>query len=419
MRPLSRIAAAATLACALVVSAASLAASGPATSATAAVPVSDSTPANAAESSPEDPATKVNGPDDAERATRSTSETAQATKPEGAPPASNLVSSSGGFEKLPRPENPGAPRPWKPRPEPNPLEFAAPLPGAPVDPGPEPYLSLQDVIDDYAKRAPCRLGVFCRHVERGETASLNADERFPAMSAIKTALATCVLYYDKEHPGFLERSVAVRPENVVPGSGDLRFKGAGTPVRLRRALELMILESDNVAANTLIDEIGGVRAVNQRLSDLGFENLRLLKKAFFQPLPEYAGLSKTYEFSMITPRETGELFLRMDARRLVDPVRDAALVALLKRPRSGSLKVFLKGRRGVSMANKTGSSNHHRVDSGLIYTPDRGHWVLVVAMKDYPKVSWKTPHPVHQYMANLSWEIYLYFGESYGRPPEE
>jgi beta-lactamase class A len=283
-----------------------------------------------------------------------------------------------------------------------------------------PGASLQGTLDALAQQAPARVGVYCYHVERGEEASVLPDEQFPAMSGIKSALAAAVLARDLENPGFLDTTLTLNSDNQVGGSGVLYRRKSGSQIPLRAALRYLLQESDNTAANTILDEMGGVRALSERLEKMGFSELKVLKKALKNGGSPYPDLSARFDFSVITPRSLGMLFRRLDAQTLVSPRHDTQLRDLLTTSQPGGrIKKYLTDRAGVKVANKTGSADHHRLDSGIVSTPDRGHWILVVALKDYPTVRWDSPHPCDEFIALTSWELYNYFGRSTSdREPE-
>jgi beta-lactamase class A len=271
--------------------------------------------------------------------------------------------------------------------------------------------SLQEALEALAHQAPTSAGLYCYHVERGEEAFVHPDEQFPAMSGIKSALAAAVLAHDLEKPGFLDTTLTLRSENQVGGSGVLYRRKTGTKIPLRTALQFLLQESDNTAANTILDEMGGVQALDKRLEKMGFPELKVLKKALKSGDSPYPDLCARFDFSVITPRALGQLFRRLDAQTLVSPRHDALLRGLLTTPQPGGrIKKYLTDQAGVKIANKTGSADHHRLDSGIVSTPDRGHWILVVALKNYPPVRWDTPHPCDEYIAQVSWSLYTYFG---------
>ncbi len=281
--------------------------------------------------------------------------------------------------------------------------------------------SLQETLDALADQAPTSVGLYCYHVERGEEAFVRPDEQFPAMSGIKSVLAAAVLARDLEEPGFLDTSLTLQSENQVGGSGVLYRRKPGTRIPLRMAMQFLLQESDNTAANTFLDEMGGVRALDERLEKMGFPELKVLKKALKDGDSSYPDLSAQFDFSVITPRALGRLFRRLDTQTLVSPPHDAFLRGLLTTGQPGGrIKKYLTDLAGVKIANKTGSSDHHRLDSGIVSTPDRGHWILVVALKNYPTVRWDTPHPCDEFIAQVSWELYNFFGRSSAdKPPEQ
>ena len=90
----------------------------------------------------------------------------------------------------------------------------------------------------------------------------------PSASMIKVFILARA--YEDLRNGSLSRkeTVTLTPENVVGGAGVLQGRPYGTKVPLQEALDLMITESDNTAANLLIDRLG-MNRINSYLQSHG------------------------------------------------------------------------------------------------------------------------------------------------------
>lgn len=126
------------------------------------------------------------------------------------------------------------------------------------------------------------LGVWACHLETGEIVEWNARRVFPAASTIKLA----VLYETYRQCGegrvSPEERIPLRREDVVPGSGILKDLTPGLELSVRDLATLMVVVSDNTAANILLDLVG-IPAVNATLAQLGLRDTRLEHKFFRAP----------------------------------------------------------------------------------------------------------------------------------------
>ena len=84
-----------------------------------------------------------------------------------------------------------------------------------------------------------------RHLKLGEEAGIRANERFPAMSAIKAALSVNLLNRDRLKPGTLATTVTLTKANQVTGSGRLKRAKPGGVYKVSELLRLMLIDSDN------------------------------------------------------------------------------------------------------------------------------------------------------------------------------
>ncbi len=109
---------------------------------------------------------------------------------------------------------------------------------------------LSRAVTGLASRFPGIAGVYVQDLRTGAGAAWNARARFPAASTLKLAIAVQVL-----------RALGGRP----PGSG----------TRVDSLMHSMLIYSDNVAANELIDFVGGGSVVTGMLHAIGLTDTEM------------------------------------------------------------------------------------------------------------------------------------------------
>ncbi|NPC95426.1 class A beta-lactamase [Nocardioides sp. zg-DK7169] len=146
-----------------------------------------------------------------------------------------------------------------------PTPTAAATPTAPepsgsadVDPG-DAFVALEERYD-------ARLGVFAIDTGTGATLAHRADERFGYASTHK-ALSAAALLADTD-PGRWEEVVRYDAGDLVAHS-PVTEQHVGSGLSLRRIAEAAVRESDNTAANLLLDELGGPAGFQRALRALG------------------------------------------------------------------------------------------------------------------------------------------------------
>ncbi|MCY0954715.1 class A beta-lactamase [Streptomyces sp. H27-S2] len=117
-----------------------------------------------------------------------------------------------------------------------------------------------------------RLGVFARDTGSGRTVLYRADETFPMCSVFKT-LAVAAVLRDLDRDGeFLARRIRyterdVRVSGYAPVTG--RPENLADGMTVERLCAAAICQSDNAAANLLLRELGGPRAVTRFCRSVG------------------------------------------------------------------------------------------------------------------------------------------------------
>ncbi|MBX5476173.1 MAG: serine hydrolase [Clostridia bacterium] len=213
------------------------------------------------------------------------------------------------------------------------------------------------------------LSVFARDLRDGATFELDADRVGETASMIKVPIL--VALWEAIEAGRLgwHDVVRVNPANRTTGSGVLADLEDGVQLRICDLATLMIVVSDNVATNELIDRVG-LEAVNRAMERRGLRATRLHKKLYWD-IPGELGTT--------TPREMATLMESIHARRCVSRRADEAMVAILERQHYNSaltrlLPYSLVSEEGgrppaVRVASKSGSLDGVRNDAGIVRTP--------------------------------------------------
>lgn len=186
----------------------------------------------------------------------------------------------------------------------------------------------------------------------------------------------------------LTETFTLTDKNVVAGSGVLQGMPKGTTVTVKKALDEMIIHSDNTATNLMIDRLGMDR-VNRYLKEHGYKDTTLRRK-----MMDFDAAKKGAE-NMTTVRDVGLLFKRLYQGKCVSKDLDAQMLAIYKAQVDTDMLPD-KLPKGTVVAHKTGEVRDLRHDGGIVYTA-KGDYVLVVFTRDY------TPYAS---VADLSRRVY-------------
>ncbi|MDW3137643.1 CARB family carbenicillin-hydrolyzing class A beta-lactamase [Vibrio sp. 1288] len=119
-----------------------------------------------------------------------------------------------------------------------------------------------------------RIGVSVWDTQADERWDYRGDERFPLMSTFKT-LACAKMLSDMDSGKLSKNATAKVDERSIVVWSPVMDKLAGQNTRIEHACEAAMLMSDNTAANLVLNEIGGPKAVTMFLRTIGDKATRL------------------------------------------------------------------------------------------------------------------------------------------------
>lgn len=211
------------------------------------------------------------------------------------------------------------------------------------------------------------------HQIGGDAFFFNADRPMIAASIIK--LPILVAAYLEISKGNLDpgRSAVIHNSDKVPSCGVLSYLHDGLSVTVRDLLELMIIVSDNTAANMIIDRLG-IENINDAMTQLGIPGIRLRRKLFDDEAAA-RGLQNT-----VTARGIANLLERLLSKDLLAETWDEEMLSILKNQKlNGKLPFFLRP-KNIQVAHKTGEDVGITNDVGIVFA--RKPFVLCMLSND-------------------------------------
>jgi beta-lactamase class A len=252
---------------------------------------------------------------------------------------------------------------------------AATIFSAPAAALPGPYVAPQEpvAVPDPAKWAQLekdilrmlrdfqgQLGFVIKDLRSGRSIVHSEDKRFPSASMVKVPIMAACYKAAEEGRISLADVVTLKRTDKVQGSGTLRGAATGTPVTVEKLLELMITDSDNTAANMLIDLLG-YEYLGMSFRGFGLETTNLSRK-----MMDFQSRARGVE-NYTTPREMAVILEKFYRRTCVSPQVSEQCLALLKEQKvNNRIPRYLP--RKVVVAHKTGLENKVCHDAGIVYT---------------------------------------------------
>jgi beta-lactamase class A len=218
-----------------------------------------------------------------------------------------------------------------------------------------------------------RVGVAVLDTATGERVGYRENELFPMCSTFKFLLAAAVLHRVDTHYEALERSVPIPPPPVLSHS-PWTEGFAGQTMTVAALCKAVLIQSDNTAANTLLESIGGPAAITRFCRSIGDPVTRLdrTELALNEAL---AG----------DPRDTtsplmmvGNLQVLVVGNQL-SPASRMQLTLWMERSLTGLDRLRSNLPPGWRAADKTGANGEHTSNDIAVFWPPHQPPVIVAA----------------------------------------
>lgn len=259
-------------------------------------------------------------------------------------------------------------------------------------------------------------GQMCIYADdfHGNVISLDADEKVETASTVKVYILACLFQQTELGRASLEDLLTYEEKHVVDGSGVLCALEPGAVLRVKDAATLMIIVSDNIATNMMIDYLG-IDTINACIQELGCKDTVLYNPLHFD---QYERLGTT------TARDYAGIFIRLARGELISSRADQKMIEILKKQHYNSMltrhfpPVYMDSDNAdevlIHVASKSGSMDACRNDGGIIFTP-YGPYVLVMLNKDFSDAMYYPDHPATVFGARVSRMLFDQFLALEGR----
>jgi beta-lactamase class A len=281
------------------------------------------------------------------------------------------------------------------------------------------WKKLETRVQGIATRIDGVMGVAILDLTDGRILLHNADRVFPTASSIKIAILLELYRQDQEAragakgKAKLDDIYSFDPKDLVEDSQIMAGLTPGvTRVTNRDLAQFMVAVSDNAATNVLIDRVG-MQNVNATLRSLGLTKIMLRRKMI-----DIAAARRGDE-SVATPQEMTRLLETIyKGKALNKELTDQFIKQLKTLKKDSYLSYELPA--DIELADKPGSLDAVRNDSGIIFAPNRPFAITVMTAYD------RDEKAAERAIGEVALEAFRYFEmrgktSEYGRilPPAE
>ena len=253
------------------------------------------------------------------------------------------------------------------------------------------YLTLENRIKAEITSVSGKMSIYANDF-CGNIISIDADEKFETASTVKVFILA--EFFNQVEKGIksLDDILIYDEKNFINGSGILRSLDMCVQMTSKNIATLMIIVSDNIATNMMIEYLG-IDNINSFIKSLGLTDTILHNKIDFE---QFSQLGTS------TPKEYGFMFEQIIQEKLISKNASEQMLEILRKQHYNNMLIksfphyFLDSENTgdeeiIFIGSKSGSMNACRNDGGIITTP-YGSYVLVMFTKEFQDPLYYSEH---------------------------
>ncbi len=232
-----------------------------------------------------------------------------------------------------------------------------------------------DLIALAAKYPNLSPSVYVWDFVHSKSAEINADAVFPSASIIKLPILVELFRKSEslkkagEEPIDLNSKLLFDEIHRTSGSGSLQYKKGDTPYTIGHLAKIMIQESDNSATNMLLEQIGGMEALNAASRKWGLPSTQISNW-----LPDLKGTNT------VSAKDMATLLYNLDNPKFLDDRSRYFIKEYMSNVHNTTLlKAGIP--KNAEILHKTGDIGTMLGDAGIIYAPDGKKYIAVILVK--------------------------------------
>ncbi len=229
---------------------------------------------------------------------------------------------------------------------------------------------LEDKIREFISTQKGNVAVVVKNLKTDEEIKINENLVFPSASTIKLAIMTELLNKVNAGKLNLEDKIELTEDMKTGGDGILKELDYGHEFSLKEIMILMIIVSDNMATNILINLLG-MDNINEAIVSLGLSNTKLQRKMMDSQA------AREGRENLITAMDSAHFLELIYYGDAINREYSNLMLDVLKRQQvRGRLDLYLP--EEVVIAHKTGDLDNLEHDAGIVYAPDNEYVICVL-----------------------------------------
>jgi beta-lactamase class A len=255
------------------------------------------------------------------------------------------------------------------------------------------WLGLEQRVRQEIANFNQEAGVVIKDLSTGWEIKVNENKLFPSASMVKVPIMASYILASSRGEVDLSRRLVLKNRNKALGSGILKDYVPGTEFNINDLIEVMVTQSDNTAANMLIEYLG-FDSLNNYFKQLGLNNTNLSRK-MMDFRKRRAGIE-----NFTSARDLAYLLEVIYNNQLVNQQFSQKCLGILKRQKIRD-RIPAKLPFNTLVAHKTGLERGVCHDAGIVFTSGGDFIVCVLTKHDY-----KVAKPAKKFISNIALDVY-------------
>ena len=215
---------------------------------------------------------------------------------------------------------------------------------------------------------------------KGNILKINEKDKYNAASCIKIFIL--IELFNQIVNGTIDRKAQLTylKKHDVDGSGVMRYLTKGIKLPVIDVATLMMIISDNVATNMLIDLLG-IDNINKAIENIGCKDTKLYSE-FKSVDDEIFSETTAYDYCLVWKKlNNNELFSEKVTKEIIDIIKNQKYHEMVG---DGIDKIYKDIENPIVnyIASKSGKYLSIRNDGGIISTK-YGNYILTILIKDF------------------------------------
>jgi beta-lactamase class A len=254
---------------------------------------------------------------------------------------------------------------------------------------------LEEVLKNNLKSLETKYSLAVKNLKSKESCYINIDKIVPSASIIKLFIMATAFNKHKKGKFNLNDKIKINNNEKVPFS-IISLLNSVEQYTIKDLVTLMIIQSDNTAANVLIDFLG-MDNINEFIKNNGFKNTKLGRK-----MMDFQGAKKGKD----NYTSAGDVFLFFENlynHNLIGAEEDKMMIDILTHQLDFSM-MRMEMIDDLKIAHKTGDLSCLKHDAGIVYSEKSGDYIFVMFVYDAVSDGY-----ARNLICKVSREIYNYF----------